>query len=50
MGPYEVVTFTSPVIVQLRDQQGGDLKTAHLSELKVFTEPLSLSNVASPEQ
>lgn len=35
-GPYEVMGYTSPVIVNVRGQQRNDVRRAHLSELKPF--------------
>lgn len=37
-GPYVVLNSTSPVIVRVRGQEKGDLRTAHLSDIKPFVE------------
>lgn len=37
-GPYEVVSFKSPVIAQLRSREYNGTKTAHISELKLFVD------------
>ncbi|XP_073841503.1 uncharacterized protein [Musca autumnalis] len=33
-GPYEVVSYISPVIVSVRGKERGDLRSAHLGEIK----------------
>lgn len=40
-GPYEVVEFTSPVIVRVRGRKKDDMRTAHLSEIKPYVESTS---------
>lgn len=38
VGPFEVMNFKSPVIVELRGTGRNDVKTAHLSEIKNFVD------------
>lgn len=41
-GPYEVLDFTSPVIVRIKDLKKDELKVAHLSELKPYVDSTPL--------